>query len=197
MRDFMTFIIVVALGFGAYLYFSEDTPKGPGPDVYGKYVNKNVGEIGGTSFTLTNQFGEEVTERSFRHSKSLVFFGFTHCPDICPTTLSLLNDVYVQLGANADEIKIIFITVDPENDTPDVIQQYLLNFHKDFVGLTGPRAEIEKVVKSYKAYESKSDKGQVMHSDLVYFMDEDGKYISHFNRENTAAQIVEAVKKQK
>ncbi len=198
MRDFMTLILVVALGFGVYLYFfSDDTPAGPGPNVTGKYVNKNEADIGGTSFTLTNQFNEKVTERSFRHSKSLVFFGFTHCPDICPATLSVLSEVYTQLGLNADELKVIFITVDPENDTPDVIQEYLLHFNKDFVGLTGSREQIEKVVKSYKAYESKSAEGQVMHSDLIYFMDEDGKYITHFNRENTVEEIIATIKKHK
>jgi protein SCO1 len=198
MRDFLTMIIVAALGFGIYLYFfADDSSSGPGPTVTGKYVNKNEGDIGGASFTLTNQFGEKVTERSFRNSKSLVFFGFTNCPDICPATLSIMTDVYNQLGSNADEIKPIFITIDPENDTPDVIQEYLLHFHKDIVGLTGPREEIEKLVKSYKAYESKSEDGQVMHSDLIYFMGKDGKYITHFNRENTAEEIVAYIKKHK
>ncbi len=197
MRDFMTMIIVLALGAGVYFYFFDDAPKGPGPEIKGKYTNKNEGEIGGTSFTLTNQFGEKVTERSFRHSKSLVFFGFTHCPDICPASLAVMTEVYNELGANKDELKPIFITVDPENDTPEVIQEYLLNFHKDIVGLTGDRTEIEKVVKSYKAYESKADDGQIMHSDLIYFMDEDGKYITHFNRENTPDEIVAYIKKHK
>ena len=197
MRDFMTFILVAMLGVGIYFYFFNSAPKGPGPVVETKYVNKNEADIGGASFELVNQFNEKVTERSFRHSKTLVFFGFTHCPDICPTTLAVMADVYTQLGSNADEIKPVFITVDPENDTPDVIQEYLLNYNKDIVGLTGDKEEIEKLEKSYKVYANKSDDGKVMHSDLIYLMDENGKYITHFNRENTAEQIVEYIKKLK
>ena len=197
MRDLMTFLMVAALGAGIYFYFFNDGPTGAGPNITSKYTNKNESDIGGASFELTNQFGETVTERSFRHSKTLVFFGFTHCPDICPTSLAVMADAYTQLGSNADEIKPIFITVDPENDTPDVLQEYLLQFNKDIVGLTGDKAEIEKLVKSYKAYANKSEDGEVMHSDLIYFMDENGKYITHFNRDNTAEQIAAAIKKHK
>jgi protein SCO1/2 len=201
MRDFMTFLVCIFIGGAVYLYFYGDSvtffedDNAPKKVKTVKKEEAHSSDIGAGKYKLTNQFGEQVTEKSYRHSKNLVFFGFTHCPDICPTTLSTLTEVYEKLGANADEIKVIFITVDPENDTPEVMQEYLLNFNKDFIGLTGPREEIEKLAKSYKAYVNKSDDGQIMHSDLVYYMDEEGNYIHHFNRENSVDEIVEYIKK--
>ena len=200
MRDLMTFIFCGALAFAAYYYFfADDGVKLSGP----KIVNsKQIAaqpsvQIGGAKFTLTNQFGEKVTEKSLLNSKSLVYFGFTSCPAICPAALAVMTEAYVQLGESAAEIKPVFISVDPAVDTPEVMQEYLLNYHKDIVGLTGDKAEIEKLVKSYKAYANKADDGQVMHSDLIYLMDENGKYMTHFNNENTPAQIAEYVRKHK
>jgi protein SCO1/2 len=196
MRDIMTLVLCAALAFGIYLYFKGDDifKSGSAKKIVSAVTTPKV-EIGGAKFKLTNQFGEIVTERSFLNSKSLVFFGFTNCPDVCPTTLAVMTEAYIQLGENLDDIKPIFITIDPARDNPQVIQEYLLNFHKDIIGLTGDKTAIEKLTKSYKAYASKDAKGEVMHTDLIYLMDENGKYIHHFNRNDTPQSIVKYIKK--
>lgn len=212
MRDFLTMVFAAIVIYGLYvMFFTDDfnASKIIDSTLGGKYKpesengsSANNGATGtnnkvtiGADFKLTNQFGEVMSSKQLRHRKLLVFFGFTNCPDICPAALAVMNEAYELLGAEADLVKPVFITIDPENDTPQVIQEYLLNFNTAFLGFTGERTEIERVVKAYKAYANKSDDGQVMHSDLIYLMDENGKYITHFNRDNTPQQIAKTIKK--
>jgi protein SCO1/2 len=150
--------------------------------------------IGG-AFELTDNKGKKFSEGALRGKKYLVFFGFTHCPDICPAAIGVLNDTLNKV----DNVSALFITIDPERDTVQVMDDYLLPFNKNIVGLTGTKEEVSKVEKLFKAYSSKSEahEGEYMmnHSDLVYLMDENGKYITHFNRENTADDIVKKIRK--
>jgi protein SCO1/2 len=203
MRDFFTMAFIVIILYAIYSMFFADKLSLPGSEPKAnstsltkssKPVSMPAVEIG-TDFKLTNQYGEVMSSKQLRKRKLLVFFGFTNCPDICPAALAVMNEAYGLLGADSSLIKPVFITVDPENDTPQVIQEYLLNFSPDFLGFTGDRAEIERVVKAYKAYTNKSDDGQVMHSDLIYLMDGNGKYITHFNRDNTPQEIAKTIKK--
>ncbi len=108
-------------------------------------------QIGG-DFILTDQAGNTVSETDFRGRLMLVFFGFTHCPDICPVSVTTLSKVMEQLGSDADQVAPVFITVDPARDTPPVMAEYLANFDKRMVGLTGTPEQIAQVAETYKAY---------------------------------------------
>src|SRR5229473_7528797 len=139
--------------------------------------------IGGP-FRLIDQDGRAVSERDFAGEPYLVFFGFTHCPDVCPTTLMEVSDVLDKLGGDA-RIGALFITVDPERDTPAELKEYLSSFNPRFKGLTGDSAAIAQVAKSYRVYLKKVplDNGDYTmdHTALVYLMDKNGKFIAPFN----------------
>jgi protein SCO1/2 len=139
--------------------------------------------IGGP-FRLIDQDGRAVTDRDFNGEPYLVFFGFTHCPDVCPTTLMEVSDVLDKLGGDA-RIGALFITVDPERDTPAELKEYLSSFNPRFKGLTGDPAAIAQVAKSYRVYLKKVplDNGDYTmdHTALVYLMDKNGKFVAPFN----------------
>lgn len=168
-------------------------------------------DIGGP-FSLTDQNKKTVTDKQFRGKLMLVFFGFTHCPDICPVTLSLYTDVLTALGEKSSQVAPIMISVDPVRDTPVRLKEYLSNFHPAIVGLTGSKAQVETVLKSYKAYAGapteaaeSHEHGEhhapskdyiVPHSGLIYLMDRDGKYLAHFSQEDTAETLTAAITRQ-
>lgn len=135
--------------------------------------------IGGP-FRLTTQDGKILSSEDLAGSPFAVFFGFTHCPEVCPTTLSEISRVFEDLGDAAGGLTVLFITVDPERDTPEVLRDYVSSFSGRIVGLTGTPDEIAKVAKEYKAYYEKvptSDGGYTMnHSAAIYLMDRDGKF---------------------
>lgn len=140
--------------------------------------------IGGP-FKLIDQNGRSVTDADFRGEPSLVFFGFTHCPDICPTTLLELSDVLQKLGPDSSKVHVLFITVDPERDDAASLKDYLSSFNPQLIGLTGDPTEIAAVAKEYRVYYKKvpTDGGDYTmdHSALVYLMDRDGHFVAPFN----------------
>ena len=140
--------------------------------------------IGGP-FRLIDQNGQPLTDRDLKGEPYVVFFGFTHCPDVCPTTLMELSDVLDKLGPDAARIGALFITVDPERDTPAELKDYLSSFNPRFKGLTGDLAAIAQVAKSYRVYMKKVplDNGDYTmdHTALVYLMDKNGKFVAPFN----------------
>ena len=140
--------------------------------------------IGGP-FALVNQDGRKVSDKDFAGAPFLVFFGFTHCPDICPTTLHEASEVLRALGNSADKLRVAFITVDPDRDTPDALKNYLSSFDPHIVGLTGSQAEVDGVAKAYRAYYRKvplKDGSYTMdHTALVYLMDKRGNFVGSFN----------------
>ena len=154
--------------------------------------------IGG-SFTLADQHGKTVTDRDFRGRYMLVFFGFTHCPDICPAELQVISASLDDLGPKADEVVPIFITLDPERDTPEVMADYVKNFGSRFVGLTGSQEAIADAAKAYRiSYSKFQEDGRgsdysIDHSALVYLMDKDGEYVTHFAYGTPAAKITETL----
>lgn len=139
----------------------------------------------GGPFTLVDQDGREVTERDFAGKAHLVFFGFTHCPDICPTTLQQVGDVLQALGPKGKELKVAFVTVDPERDTPEVLKSYLSSFDPRIVGLTGTPDQVSATVKAYRAYAQKvpgKEGDYVMnHTAMVYVMDARNNFVSALN----------------
>jgi protein SCO1/2 len=147
-------------------------------------VAAQVAAIGGP-FRLIDEDGRTVTEQDLKGRPFLVFFGFTHCPDVCPTTLSDISEVMGKLGPDADRVGALFITVDPERDTPDKLKDYLANFDPHLKGLTGDPAAIAAVAKSYRVYMKKVplDSGDYTmdHTALVYLMDKQGRFLAPFN----------------
>jgi len=140
--------------------------------------------IGG-HFQLTDQNGRTVTEEDMKGHPFLVFFGFTHCPDVCPTSLFEISEVLRKLGADADRVGALFITVDPERDTPDMMKDYLASFDPRLRGLTGDPAAVAQALKSYRVYSKKIplDGGDYTmdHSANVYLMDKEGRFVAPFS----------------
>lgn len=140
----------------------------------------------GGPFTLTDHSGRRVTEADFRGKYMLILFGFTYCPDICPSGLQVMSAALTQLGAKADRITPMFVSVDHERDTPAQMAEYVKSFHPRLVGLTGSAAEIAAAAKAYRVYykkvvDEKSTAGFTWdHSALIYLMGPDGRYVAHF-----------------
>jgi protein SCO1/2 len=126
-----------------------------------------------------------VTDRDFNGEPYLVFFGFTHCPDVCPTTLFDVSEVLRNLGPDADRTGALFITVDPERDTPAALKDYISSFDPHLRGLTGDDSAIAAVAKSYRVYYRKvplqAGDYTMDHTALVYLMDRDGHFVAPFN----------------
>lgn len=152
--------------------------------------------IGGP-FQLVDQDGNTVTQETFVGSPTLVFFGFTHCPDICPTALFEMSQLFEALGADARKATGLFITVDPERDTPETLKAYLGSFHPSIQGLSGTPEQIAAVTRAYRAYSKKvpTQGGDYTmdHTAIVYLMDKDGRFVAPFNLkrppEDAAAEL--------
>lgn len=137
----------------------------------------------GGDFTLTNQDGQVVDQTILNGKWTLVFFGFTYCPDYCPTTLGVLNAVQERMGDKAKDLQIVFISVDPERDTPQMLKDYLSSdgFPDGVIGLTGTPEQVAKAAKAYRAFYQKVGEGEgytMNHGLTVYLMGPDGKFRS-------------------
>jgi protein SCO1 len=164
------------------------------------YLSKHsaapIGTIGG-AFHLQDQSGKPVSDQELKGRPHLVFFGYTHCPDVCPTTLFEISEVMKALGKDADRAGALFITVDPERDTPAVMADYLSNFDPHLRGLTGDPAAVAEALKAYRVYAKKvplKDGDYTMdHTAVVYLIDKDGRFVAPFNLKQTpeaaAAQL--------
>ena len=139
-------------------------------------------------FSLVNQDGRSVSETDFRDRQLLVFFGYVYCPDVCPTTMSTVTAALEQMGPQAAGIQPLFISVDPQRDTPEVLKSFIENFHPSIVGLTGSPEQIAAIAKSYHAYymkviegEEEADEGYLMyHISNLYLMAPGGKFLARF-----------------
>jgi len=144
--------------------------------------------IGGP-FQLTDQSGQTVTDKDMQGRPTLIFFGFTHCPDVCPTSLFEISEVLRAMGQDADRVNAYFISVDPDRDTADAMKEYLSSFDPHLKGLTGPPQDLAKVISEYRVYAKKvplKDGDYTMdHTALVYLMDRDGKFVAPFNLKRT------------
>lgn len=146
--------------------------------------------IGGP-FVLETGGGHKITDQDLRGAPFLVFFGYTHCPDVCPTTLARISEILRALGPDA-KIKVLFMTVDPERDTPDAMRDYASSFDPRIIGASGDRASVEQTLAAYRVYARKApakDGDYSMdHSAIVYLMDRDGKFVRSFNIERPPEQ---------
>lgn len=155
----------------------------------------------GGPFSLIDQHGTRVTDKDFRGRLMLVYFGFTFCPDVCPTSLQAMAAAIDMLGTRASEVVPIFITVDPERDTPKALEPYVANFYPRLVGLTGSAAEIEAVARLYRVYfkkvkdEASSAPYTIDHTSIIYLMDRDGRFVTHFTHTTKPDTIAAAIAK--
>ena len=157
-----------------------------------------VPQIGGP-FLLVNQDGKTVSETDFFGKYMLVYFGFTYCPDVCPTALTIIEDAFDILGEKSERITPVFITVDPERDNPEAMKLYVEHFHPRQVGLTGSVEQVKEVAKAYKVYFSKTGDGYddddyfIDHSSITYLMSPTGKFITHFSHGVEAEAMAEKI----
>jgi protein SCO1 len=195
------FLTVIVAGFligalaGAAALIVIRAPTGP------EVATTGTALIGGP-FTLVGRDGKPVTDRAFRGKYMLIFFGFTHCPDICPAELQVMSAALDELGPKANEIIPIFITLDPERDTPPVVTGYVMNFSPRFVGLTGSPEQIAEAAKAYRVTYSKfqeegakPDDYSIDHLALVFLMGKDGEYLTHFAYGTPAAKMAETLRR--
>ncbi len=124
--------------------------------------------------TLTNASGERVTLADFQGDIVVTFFGFTHCPDVCPLTLGRLAKTYEDLG-EPDDVQVLMITVDPERDTPEITQRYASGFHPSFVGLSGSSSDIARAARQFFIGFRDAGDGEFIHTDAVTILDRDGR----------------------
>ena len=151
----------------------------------------------GGPFKLVDQNAKPITDQDFKGQPFLVFFGFTHCPDVCPTTLFEVSEIFRALGPDAKNLRAMFVTVDPERDTPAVIKDYLASFDPRITGATGDVDAITAAEKSYRVYAKKvpvDGGGYTMdHTAIVYLMSKDGRFVAPFNMkrrpEEAAAEL--------
>ena len=173
-------LVLAVLLFGAGLFMWLDREAGPA--------------IGGP-FTLQNGNGETVTARSFAGKYMLIYFGYTYCPDVCPTTLNEVTAAFERLGTKAASIQPLFITVDPRRDTPAVMKQYTHAFMPQLMGLTGTPEEIGKVEREYHVYAAKHVTGPgpndytMDHSSFLYLMGPGGRFIAPIEADASAPEL--------
>lgn len=140
--------------------------------------------IGG-AFHLTDQTGQTVTEKNLIGRPTIIFFGFTHCPDVCPTSLFEMSEVLRAMGPDAGKMNAYFVSVDPERDTAAAMKDYLSSFDPNLKGLTGSPEEVARVIKAYRVYAKKiplKDGDYTMdHTALIYLMDSKGNFVRPFD----------------
>ena len=184
-------VLLIAAGLGGYalLSGSAQRPLGSG-----------VALVGGP-FSLVNQDGKQVSEKDFLGKYMLVFFGYTYCPDVCPTELQVMSAALDQLGPEADRIQPVFVSIDPARDTPAVLKAYVANFSPRLVGLTGTPEEVAAIAKAYRVYYAKaagsgsSATDYLMdHSSIIYLMGPDGHFVTHMAYTTDAAKLARELK---
>ncbi len=152
----------------------------------------------GGPFQLVDQNGKAVDESILKGKWTAVFFGFTYCPDVCPTTLQGLGAAQQELGSKADKLQVVFISVDPERDTPEQIKTYLTNevFPKGTIGLTGTPEQVAAVAKAYRAYFKKNGEGEdylVDHSTAIYLMNPKGQFETVLRHNSPPAELAQQI----
>jgi cytochrome oxidase Cu insertion factor (SCO1/SenC/PrrC family) len=176
-------LLVAALAGGLLWHESANVPG------LGKSVITGQADVGGP-FRLTDQHGKTVSDADFRGRYMLIYFGYSFCPDVCPTTLAVMAQALDKLGGDARRVTPIFITIDPERDTPQVLADYMKAFGPSFVSLTGSVAAIKDAEKKYRVYAVKKPLGSsnvsggaygMDHSSVLYLMGPNGKMISFYD----------------
>ncbi|UCH75102.1 MAG: SCO family protein [Rhodospirillales bacterium] len=203
-RLFLWFAAATAIAvYGALNIYQRGTVPRTGDDERQKTAEQVAREIVTGEFDLVGSDLEAVSDTDFRGNWLLVFFGFTHCPDVCPTTLGTIALIMDELGPEAERMQPVFITVDPERDTPEVIGSYVAAFHPKIVGLTGTEQQIAAAAKSYRAYyariplrdgDGSADDYTMDHSAHIYLIDPDGIYATVFSPADPIGTILKTLR---
>ena len=182
--------LVVALAF-AWQYGLFDASGGrPGAS--------GIAKLGGP-FTLADQDGRTRTDADFRGKLMVVYFGYTFCPDACPTALQVMTVALDMVGDKGRDVQPIFVTIDPARDSAARLKEYIKNFHSRFVALTGSAEAVAQAAKAYRVYYAKAaDSGSkadylMDHSSIIYLMDREGRYITHFTHTNNPEDLARAI----
>lgn len=183
------FVLVLLVGGGAWLYLAHGSEPGGGLGI-------------GGPFTLEDGSGHTVTDRDFRGRYLLVYFGYTFCPDVCPTTLNEVATALDKLGAKADRLQVLFITVDPQRDTPKVVSDYAAAFSPRIKGLTGTPQQIAEVAREYRVYYAPHRTGEdagdytVDHSSILYLMGPNGRFMEPIRTDESGEAMAADLAKQ-
>ncbi len=171
------------------------------PDLRTAHITTKGKPLIGGPFQLTTHKGENVSEKSFQKYFKLIYFGYSYCPDVCPGDLQVISSAMDLLNNKAHKVQPLFITVDPDRDTVEQLSGYVPHFHKRIIGLTGTQDQIKKVTKAYRVFYSRvevedSNLEYLMnHSSIIYFMDKNGDYITHFSHGVSPEKISETISK--
>ncbi len=197
MRWVVYLCIGLAIGFWINQMISEpETEQSAKSSVIKTALQAPAGSIGG-DFELIDGMGQAVNNAAYSDKYKLVFFGFTYCPMVCPTELQKIAVVMDELGdEKAKKLQPLFISVDPERDTPDVVGAYVTQFHPSFVGLTGSQEQIDQVKDTFRVYSKKvendfMDEYMVDHSAFLYFTDRNNNVIAVYPAKETAQDIAQ------
>lgn len=188
-RQFFLIVAALALGLALFAAFAlrELAPRGAG---------QGAALIGGP-FELTAQNGAKFSDAALKGHATLIFFGYTHCPDFCPTTLTQISSVFAALGPDKN-IAGLFITVDPARDTPEAIKAYLESFDPRITGLTGSEAEIRAAAKAFRVYYRRQDGADgaytMDHTGIVYLMDRSGRFVNAINLDRPANEVADELR---
>lgn len=159
---------------------------------YRFYSDREETALIGGHYELNDLQGASVKDTDFRGRYQMIYFGYTSCPDICPLTLQAMGDALTQMGAKAKEIQPIFISVDPEHDTPAVLKDYMANFYPGFLALTGDKEKIRAVAAAFRVYYAPAkEAGLIDHSSVIYVLDKNGRYLTHFSPDAKAQDILQ------
>jgi protein SCO1/2 len=193
---FVSLAVVAVAVYVGVRQMASTTPQRSAPDP----VAAASGKVAfGGPFTLVDHGGRPVTEQTFRGQYTLVFFGFTYCPDVCPTTLADVATVLERLGPLAERVQPLFITVDPERDSPSVLASYVQTFHPRIVGLTGTPEQVHAAAKAYKVYYRKVDDGRggylMEHTAVLFLADPEGRHLEILPREMPLSKMAELVRR--
>ncbi len=160
-----------------------------------------AGALIGGPFELVDHTGKTVTQEDYKGRFMLIYFGYTFCPDVCPTELQDMTTALEELGDDAKDILPVFITVDPKRDTPEVMAEYVSNFYPGMVGLTGSDQQVAAAAKAYRIYyakvaEDENDPDYLMdHSSIIYMMGKDGELAAYFNASMAPEDMAKAIAK--
>ncbi len=188
--------VIFAILAGEWLWLKSESnpPRGDGEPV----ITTRAAAPGGP-FSLIDHAGLPVTERAYRGKYLLMVFGYTNCPDVCPTTLNSIAATMELLGPDAEAIQPLFVTVDPDRDTPEVLAEYVAAFHPRMIGLTGSAEQIRQVAQAYRVYYSKVETGDdtypVDHSAYVYFAGPDGAVLTYLKHDAAPEAMAAAIEK--
>jgi cytochrome oxidase Cu insertion factor (SCO1/SenC/PrrC family) len=186
------YLLLVAALAGGLLWHESETVPGLGRVVTTGQIN-----VGGP-FDLIDQDGHARSDKDFRGRFMLIYFGYSFCPDVCPTTLGVVAQALDKMGADGKRITPVFITIDPARDTPAVLKQYMKAFGPNFVGLTGRDAAIREVKQQYRVYAKKTplEKGgyAMDHSSVLYLIGPDGKMVSFYDEAISPDDLAKALR---